>query len=72
MEKRIIRKEDGRYLIFYAFDRPLPQVIGEHEVIQTIDGGAPKGGTGPQGPAQGEAGGGMQAPSKSPGKGGGA
>ena len=26
VEKKRVIKEDGRYLIFYAFERPLPQV----------------------------------------------
>ncbi|HLS90836.1 MAG TPA: hypothetical protein VK101_06280 [Limnochordia bacterium] len=29
MEKRTIQKEDGRYLIFYAFERPIPKVLEE-------------------------------------------
>ena len=29
MEKRTIRKEDGRYLIFYGFERPIPEVNEE-------------------------------------------
>lgn len=29
MEKRVIRKEDGRYLIFYGFERPIPNVVQE-------------------------------------------
>lgn len=26
MQKRKVKKEDGRYLIFYGFDRPIPQL----------------------------------------------
>ena len=29
MKKRVIRKEDGRRLIFYAFDRPLPPLLDQ-------------------------------------------
>lgn len=32
MEKRRIRKEDGRYLIFYGFERPIPEVNEERGV----------------------------------------
>ena len=44
MEKRVIRKEDGRYLIFYGFDRPLPQVTGESAAQEAAGGGR----TGPE------------------------
>jgi len=29
VKKRVIRKEDGRRLIFYAFDRPLPPLLDQ-------------------------------------------
>lgn len=32
MEKQVVRKEDGRYLIFYAFERPVPKIDPERAV----------------------------------------
>lgn len=43
MEKRTIRKEDGRYLIFYGFERPIPPVIDEKKSAEAkrAAGGSP-------------------------------
>lgn len=56
MEKRVVRKDDGRYLIFYAFERPLPKVDPERATL--VEAGArsdagPGAGTGSDKPRQG-------------------
>lgn len=39
MEKRVVRKEDGRYLIFYAFERPLPEIDSQRATPVEADAG---------------------------------
>lgn len=51
MEKRVVRKEDGRYLIFYAFDRPVPRMV--EQTVAAAGAGEPAG----AGPAAAQAGG---------------
>lgn|GEM_PF-5831972 len=49
MEKRTIQKEDGRYLIFYAFERPIPEVWEEKGARDDEEPNAPPSAASPEG-----------------------